>query len=140
MPASQPILLRAMRWGALASLLLVVICGGVGWFVSGSTGLVGGVIGAAFAGVFLALTIGSITVANRFITSEFYIVAFFSIVMGTWILKFVVFLVAAFLLRDEPWLNPTVLFVSVVAGVIVSLVVDVIVVAKSRIPVVSDPA
>ena len=42
------------------------------------------------------------------------------------------------LLRDADWLNPTVLFLSLVAGVIASLVVDVLVVAKSRMPYVSD--
>ncbi|MBL3686404.1 3-oxoacyl-ACP reductase [Leucobacter zeae] len=139
MPSSQPILMRAMRWGIIASVALIVVFGVIGWFVSGTTGLVGGVLGAAFAGIFLAMTIGSITFANRFIQSDMYVVAFFGIVMGTWVLKFVAFLVAAVLLRDEPWLNPTVLFLGVVAGVIVSLVIDVVIVAKSRLPIVSDP-
>lgn len=139
MPSSQPILMRAMRWGIIASVALIFVFGVIGWFVSGTTGLVGGVLGAAFAGIFLAMTIGSITFANRFIQSDMYVVAFFGIVMGTWVLKFVAFLVAAVLLRDEPWLNPTVLFLGVVAGVIVSLVIDVVIVAKSRLPIVSDP-
>lgn len=138
MPSSQPILLRAMKWGIVASVALVIVFGVIGWFVSGTTGLVGGVLGAAFAGVFLAMTIGSITFANRFIQSDMYVVAFFGIVMGTWVLKFVAFMVAAVLLRDEPWLNPTVLFLGVVAGVVVSLVIDVIIVSKSRLPIVSD--
>lgn len=140
MPSSQPILLRAMKWGIVASLALIVIWAVIGWFVSDMTGLVGGALGAAFAGVFLAMTIGSITFANRFITSDLYVVAFFGIVMGTWILKFVAFIVAAVLLKDEPWLNPTILFLGVVSGVIVSLVIDMIVLSKSRLPVVSDPS
>lgn len=139
MPSSQPILLRAMKWGMLASLALIIIFGIIGWFVSGSTGLIGGVLGAAFAGVFLLLTAGSITFANRFIEQDFYVAAFFGIVMGAWLLKIVAFIVAAVLLRDEPWLNPTILFLGVVAGVVVSLVIDMIVVSKSRLPIVSDP-
>jgi hypothetical protein len=42
------------------------------------------------------------------------------------------------LLRDAAWLDTTVLFLSLVAGVIASLVVDVLVVAKSRLPYASD--
>lgn len=139
MPSSQPILLRAMKWGLLATLGLIIVFAVIGWFVSGMTGLVGGVLGAAFAGVFLLMTAGSITFANRFIEQDFYVAAFFGIVMGAWLLKIVAFIVAAVLLRDEPWLNPTILFLGVVAGVIVSLVIDMIVVSKSRLPIVSDP-
>ena len=68
------------------------------------------------------------------------IVAFFGIVMGAWLLKFVLFIVLAVVLRDQPWIDPTVLFVTLVAGVIGTLVIDLVVVAKSRMPYVSDIA
>jgi hypothetical protein len=42
------------------------------------------------------------------------------------------------LLRAADWLNPMVLFLSLVAGVMASLVVDVLVVARSRMPYASD--
>jgi len=140
MPSSQPVLMRALRWGGIATAVLLVLCGGVGYLIAGGPGLVGGVLGAAFAGFFLGLTVGSIAFANRFIQSELYVPLFFAIVLGTWILKFVIFIVIALLLRDQPWLNPKVLFGSLVLGVIVSLVLDVLVVVKSRLPYVSDPA
>ena len=96
--------------------------------------------GAAFAGVFLGLTVGSIAFANRFIESELYVVLFFSIVVGGWGLKFVAFIVAAVLLRDQPWLEPKILFFSLLAGVIASLAIDAFVMLKSRLPYVSDPS
>ncbi|WP_336660781.1 3-oxoacyl-ACP reductase [Leucobacter sp. USHLN153] len=139
LPSSQPILLRALKWGVVATVALIVVFGVIGWLVSGSSGLIGGVLGSAFAGVFLAMTIGSITFANRFIESPSYVAIFFGLVMGSWLVKFIAFIVAALLLRDQPWLNPTILFLGVVSGVIVSLVIDVLVVVKSRLPVVSDP-
>lgn len=138
MPSSQPILLRALRWGLITTAVLLVICGAVGWLVSGSPGLVGGIIGAASAGVFLALTVGSIAFANRFIGSELFVGMFFGIVLGAWILKFIVFIVAALLLRGQPWLDPLMFFLSLIAGVIASLVVDVLAVTRSRVPYVSD--
>ncbi len=140
MPSSQPVLMRALRWGAITTAALLVMCGGIGWWIAGSPGLVGGVLGAALAGVFLGLTVGSIAFANRFIGDPTYVVIFFAIVVGGWVLKFVAFIVAAVLLRDQVWLEPKVLFFSLVAGVIVSLGMDVFVMLKSRLPYVSDPA
>ncbi|CAG7616217.1 3-oxoacyl-ACP reductase [Leucobacter soli] len=139
LPSSQPVLLRALRWGAIATVLLILACGGVGWWIAGSPGLIGGVLGALFAGVFLGLTIGSIAFANRFIESDLYVPLFFGIVVGGWVLKFVAFIVAAVLLRDQAWLEPKILFFSLVAGVIVSLVIDAFIMTKSRLLYVSDP-
>jgi len=65
-------------------------------------------------------------------------VVFFAIVMGAWILKFALFLLAVLLLSDQPCISPMALFVTLIAGVIVSLVTDVTVVAKSRMPFASD--
>ncbi len=139
LPSSQPVLLKALIWGSVATLVLLVVCGGVGWWIAGAPGLVGGAMGAAFAGVFLGLTIASIAAGNRLIESDFYVVAFFAIVVGGWVLKFVAFIVAAVLLRDQPWLEPKILFFSLIAGVLVSLAIDVVIVMKSRLPYVSDP-
>ena len=63
---------------------------------------------------------------------------FFSAVLGTWLLKFVVFLAAVFWLGDQEWLDRLVLFITIVASVLASLVTDLVVVAKSRMPYVSD--
>lgn len=137
-PASQAILLRALKVAALVGVVQLVVVGLIGWWIAGQDGLFGALIGSAISVVFLALTALSIVIANRFISSDFFVVLFFVIVLGTWLLKFVLFIVAALLLRDQPWLNPTVLFISIIIGVIVSLVVDVVVVARSRLPYVSD--
>ena len=55
-------------------------------------------------------------------------------------LKFVGFLVVIVLVKDQPWINPTVLFLVVIAAVLGSLVIDMIVIAKSRIPLVELPS
>lgn len=138
MPASQVILVRALKVAALVGLAQLVVLGAIGFFVAGQPGLIGAVLGSAISVLFLGLTALSIVIANRFIQSDFAVVLFFIIVLGTWLVKFVAFIVAALLLRDQPWLNPTVLFISIIIGVLVSLVVDVVVVAKSRLPYVSD--
>jgi hypothetical protein len=63
---------------------------------------------------------------------------FFAVVLGGWIVKFILFLVLALLLKDQPWINPVVLFLSIIAGVLVSLVLDVIIVSRSRMLYASD--
>lgn len=139
MPASQPVLLRALRWGIIATVGLMAVFAGIGWLASEAEGLIGGIIGAAMGGFFLLLTIGSIAFANRFVDRDSYITAFFGIVLGCWVLKFILFIVAVLLLRSQPWLDTRILFFGLMASVMVSLAIDVIVVVKSRIPVVSLP-
>jgi hypothetical protein len=99
----------------------------------GPIGITSALIGTAMALVFLAITALSILIAGKY-----NIAAFFGIVMGAWLLKFVLFLVLIFLLKDQPWIHTQVLFLSIVAAVVGTLVVDVVVIARSRMPYVSD--
>lgn len=138
MPVSQPVFVKALKWSVVATIAMIVVFGGIGYLVSAERGLIGGVIGSAGAGIFFALTLGSIAFANRFVGSDLYVPMFFGIVVGGWLLKFVIFIVAALLLKSQTWLDPTMLFIAVIVGVIVSLAIDAFVVLKSRIPLVSS--
>ncbi len=139
LPTSQPILLRALAWGAIATAVLAVTFGIIGNFVSGVPGVWGGVLGSGLAFLMLGLTIGSIAFANhRFIRSDNFVVIFFAIVMGAWILKLIAFIVIVLVLRDATWLDTRILFFGLIAGVLVSLVIDVVIVTRSRLPYVSD--
>lgn len=140
MPTSQPVLLRALKWGLFGTLVLLIACGAVGWLIAGSHGLYGGMLGAGIAGVFFGLTVGSIAFANRFIEHPNYLIIFFVLVAGGWLLKFVMFIVSVLLLRNQPWLDPKILFFSLVVGVVVSLVLDAFIMLKSRIPLVGNVA
>ncbi len=135
MPSSVPVLKRTLVWGGLSALILAVVGGVVAGLVAGPVGAWSAVLGAVFSAVFLGITAASILLAVRFD-----IVAFFGIVLGAWVLKFVVFIVAALLLKNQPWINPLALFLTMIIGVVVSLVVDLVVVMKSRMPYVSDLA
>jgi len=138
LPASQAVLARALKVAAIAGLVQLAVLGTIGFLIAGEPGLVGALLGSAISIVFLGLTAASIVIANRFVASDFFIIVFFVIVLGTWLLKFVGFIIAALLLRDQPWLDPTILFLSIIVGVLVSLIVDVVVVVKSRLPYASD--
>lgn len=127
-------------WGGLLALGIAVVGGGVGFLVDGGRGLVSALIGTAMSAVFLGITGGSILFANRFFGRDLYVPIFFGVVLGGWIVKFIVFLVLVVVLKEQPWLNLTVLFLSILASVIGGLVIDVVVIARSRIPYVSDAA
>ncbi|MBT2498299.1 hypothetical protein J7E25_04250 [Agromyces sp. ISL-38] len=137
-PTSNPVLRKALTWGGVLAGVVAVVSASLGFVFDGTSGLVSGLIGTLMAVVFMGITAASILLANRFAGSDLFVGAFFGIVLGGWLLKFIAFIVLVVVLRDAAWLNPTVLFLSLVAGVIASLVVDVLVVAKSRIPYASD--
>ena len=139
-PTSNPVLRRALIWGGLLAGVILIVAGVLGLVFAGVEGLVSAIVGTVMAVVFMAITAASILLANRFAGSDVFVGAFFGIVLGGWLLKFVLFIVLVVVLRDAPWLNGTVLFLSIVAGVIASLVVDVLVVARSRLPYASDVA
>lgn len=133
--SAVPVLKKILVWGGLLALALAVVGSVVGYLVAEWTGVTSALIGTAMAVVFLAITALSILIAGRF-----GIAAFFGIVMGAWVLKFILFLVLVFLLKDQPWIQPKVMFLCLVIAVVGTLVVDLVVIARSRLPYVSDIA
>lgn len=136
--SAVPVFTRILTWGALLAVAIGIVGGVFGYLYAGQAGLVSALVGTAMAIVFMGITALSVLIAVRAAGDPFSMVVFFAIVMGGWLLKFVAFFVLIILFRDQPWLNPTVLFLSIVAGVVGSLVVDLVVIVKSRLPYVSE--
>jgi hypothetical protein len=136
--SSTPILRMVLKWSGIVTAVLAILAAVVGYLVAGTTGLWSGLAGVVIAAVFLGITAASILIANRWYGDDLYVPVFFGIVLGGWILKFLVFIVALLVLRDQPWIDPTVFFLSVVVSVLASLAVDVVVLLRMRVPHVSD--
>lgn len=136
--SSTPILRRTLIWSAVATAVLAVIAGVVGYVVAQGSGLASGLLGVLIAALFLAITGISILVANRWYGDPLYVQLFFAIVLGGWLVKLGVFFLVMVLVSGQPWIHPTVFLLSIVAGVLMSLVIDVVVLMKMRLPVVSD--
>lgn len=136
--SSTPILRTVLVWSGTVTAILAVVGAVVGYLVAGTTGLWSALLGVLVAAVFLAITGASILIANRWYGNDLYVPVFFGIVMGGWILKFVVFIAILFVLRGQPWIEPAVFFVAAVVSVLASLAVDVVVMLRMRIPHVSD--
>lgn len=136
--SSTPLLRTTLIWSAVATLALAVLGAIIGYAVDGMSGLVSALMAILLAAVFLAITGISILIANRWYGDELYTPIFFGLVLGGWIVKFVVFIVVLLVLRGQSWLSPTIFFVALIASVITSLVIDVVVLTRMRIPHVSD--
>lgn len=137
-PASTLMLRKTLVWTALAAVGLAVLGGGIGLLVAGTDGLWSGLAGVALAVIFLALTPLSILIANRWYGREMFATVFFGIVMGGWLLKLVLFIVAIVIIREQSWVVPMVIFLSLVAGIVVSLVIDAVAFSTMRVPYASD--
>jgi hypothetical protein len=136
--SSTPVLRTALTWGGIVSGALAVIGAVVGFAVAGADGLASALAGVVVAAVFLGITAASILIANRWFGDPLYVPIFFGIVLGGWLVKIVVFIIAMLILRGQPWVEPIVFYVALVAGVLAALAVDLIVMLKLRVPTVSD--
>ena len=129
---------RALLAGVVVTSIIAIIAATAGALISGLAGMFGAFVGAALGYALLGLTPLSIMWGFKLGKGDVLSPGFFSAVLGTWLLKFVVFLAAVFWLGDQEWLDRLVLFITIVASVLASLVTDLVVVAKSRMPYVSD--
>ena len=136
--SSTPLLRATLMWSAVVTAILAAVGATIGYLSAGSDGLWSVLVGVALAFLFLAITGASILVANRWFGDALYVPIFFGIVLGGWIVKFAVFIVVLLALRGQPWLEPTAFFLALVVGIVASLVIDVVVMTRMRIPHASD--
>ena len=85
--------LSSLKWPAIVIAILAVAGAVVGYLVSGIPGMISGLLGAAMWLLFLALTAVSIQVAIRATKDDPGSPVFFAIVLGSWVLKLVLFVV-----------------------------------------------
>ncbi|NNC13196.1 hypothetical protein HII28_15075 [Planctomonas sp. JC2975] len=135
---AAPMLNRALRDGGIFAGAVAVIGGIVGLLVAGMPGLWGGLLGGVLSAVFLALTAVSILVGGRLARGDLTSPVFFGVVIGTWFVKLVVFVLLTLLLRTQSWIDGRVYFVVVIVVVLGSLVLDLVAFARTRVPYASD--
>ncbi len=136
--SAAPVLRLSLVYGASLFAAIAVVGSVVGALVSELPGLLSALIGAGMGFVFLAVTAVSILLADRITKGDLLSPVFFALVLGAWLLKFVVFLVLVFTLREASFVDPVVLFVTLVIAVLGGLVTDLVAVSRGRVPYVSD--
>lgn len=137
--SSSVIFRTTLAWSAAITGALAVVGAVIGYLVAGPSGLWSALVGVVLAALFLGMTAAIILFAGRMEGPE-KMTLFFGIVLGGWALKLVVFIGALLVLRGQPWVHGQVFFFSVLVSVIASLVIDMVVMAKARVPYVGDVA
>lgn len=122
-----------LKQGLLLVLAIAVIGGGVGLVVAGVSGLLSGLIGAALALLFSTMTALSVKFGGRLSLG-----GFFGVVLGGWIFKMVLFIAIVAALRGANFIDGPVFFFTLVASILGTLVIDSLIVMKSRITVGSN--
>ncbi|MFT4231908.1 MAG: hypothetical protein QM606_03915 [Leucobacter sp.] len=128
---------QSLVWSGIATVVIGLIAGVIGALVAGERGVVSAVLGVVMAALYLGLTAVAMLIAARFDGPE-NIGKFFAVFLGGWALKMVVFIIAMAVLLGQEWLNGRVFFIAVLVNVVASMVIDVVVFARSRMPYVGD--
>jgi hypothetical protein len=105
----------------------------IGTLTAGAPGLLSALIGAGMTFVFVSITAASVWVGGKLPIN-----AFFGVVMGAWLLKLILFIVLVRLLLGVKEINGPVLFFTLIASIMGTLVVDALVVTKARMPIVEN--
>lgn len=129
---------RALVFGAIVILAVAIVGSVVGYLVAGTAGVLSALVGAGVTALFMGFTTLSLVIAGNTGGKSTSSSRYFAIIVGMWLLKFVLFIVILVAVREQPWLNPFVFLFVLIAAVIGSLIVDVIALAGARVPYVGD--
>lgn len=123
-------------FGAIATAGIAVGGGIVGYALSGWVGVLSALLGSTIAFLFMGVTAASISIGLKLSGGSLISGLFFATVLGAWLLKFVLFLGAVYVIRNVAEIDPPIAFVCVILAVIAALISDLIAVSRARIPVV----
>jgi hypothetical protein len=126
----------ALLLGGLVTLGIAVVGGAIGYSLVGPMGIWSALVGSAIAFVFMGITAGSILLGQKASGGSIASGVFFAIVLGSWLLKFVLFLVVAFAIRNSDSLDTVIAFSCVIAAILGALVSDVVAISRARVPIV----
>jgi hypothetical protein len=119
-----------LKQGLFLVAAIAILGGGLGLIFAGVAGLVSGLIGAT-----LALVFSSLTAASVYLGGKLSLGGFFGVVLGGWIVKLIGFIVLIAALKGASFIAGPVLFFTLVASILGTLVIDSRIVLKSRITV-----
>lgn len=128
-----------MKWTIIAGALIAIVIGTVAAFVggllAGLPGIWGALIGSVVAFVFFA-----ITAVVMYLTADSSPATMAAGVLGGFLVKIVGFMAVGIALRDRDFYDPWTLFLTLAVAAIVSLIADVIIVQRTRLPLVDPDA
>jgi hypothetical protein len=130
---------RALVFGGIVLAAVAIIGSVVGLLVAGLSGLVSALFAAGLTALFLGFTTLSILLAQRVTRESHSTGAYFGIILGMWVFKFIVFVVVLLATRGADWLNPFVFFYALIAAVLGSLIADIVALSGAQVSAVPSP-
>lgn len=132
-PSSVPVMQRVLKWSLLLTLVIALVGGVAGYFVAGWSGVWSALVAAGVTLLFTGLTVLSVILAARFDP-----MFFIAVLLGMWILKLIAFLGVLAVVKAFGFTHDWMLWATMMAALLGQLVIDIIVVQRSRQAYVSD--
>lgn len=129
LPGVQRPMRAVLRWGTLAAVGALILAGVVGYLVDGSSGLWGGVLGIAVPVAFFTVTVIVAIVTVR-LRPEILGAA----ILGSWILKLIILIAVLAALSNADFYNRTVFFIAFTLGTVGYLILEAVIVVRTRVP------
>lgn len=126
---------RVLRVAVLAGLVALPVAALLGWLLGGAAGAWGALIGMAIAVGFLLVTVAVALLTARMDASTLGIV-----VMGSWLVKVALLMVVLGVLRGETFYSRPALLLALLVGVSGTLLLEGVVVTRTRVPYVEPQA
>jgi len=126
--ANEAVFRKSLRDMLVLLGILTVLGVGIGYLVDGMAGVWG-----ALLGVGIALIFSGTTVVSVLRTAHSAPATMMAVIMGAWLGKLVVVIVALVILKQFDFYNPQVLFLVSIVGVIGSAVLDARAVSRGRV-------
>ena len=131
--STSEVFASVLKQGLVLVGAIAIIGGGLGLVFAGISGLLSGLIGAGLALLFSSLTALSVKFGGKLSLG-----GFFGVVLGGWIVKLLGFIFLIALLKGAAFIAGPVLFFTLVASILATLVIDSLIVLRSRITVGSN--
>jgi hypothetical protein len=131
--STSEVFASVLKQGLILVGAVAIIGGGLGLVFAGIGGLLSGLIGAGLALLFSSLTALSVKFGGKLSLG-----GFFGVVLGGWIIKLLGFIFLIALLKGATFIAGPVLFFTLVASILGTLVIDSLIVLRSRITVGSN--
>lgn len=131
--STSEVFANVLKQGLILVGVIALVGGGLGLVFAGINGLISGLIGAALALLFSSLTALSVKFGGKLSLG-----GFFGVVLGGWIMKLLGFIFLIALLKGATFIAGPVLFFTLVASILGTLVIDSLIVLRSRITVGSN--
>lgn len=131
---------KALVYGLLVALAVGVLGSILGGLLVGVEGVVSALIAAGVGAMLTLVTVGSLLAGARLVRDDPGNPLYFAVILGAWLLKFVLFLVIVLVLRDQDFVHPIAIFACLVAVVVGGVIGDVVAVLRARVPYIEPRA